>query len=75
MHIVIETSPIVYARLTGQPPKFKTKAAQDSGTMTRTSFRLPDDWAFARLEIEDTNGKIAWSNPLIQYDDVGNIEL
>jgi len=30
-----------------------------------THFRIPDDWAFARLEIENAFGKKAWSNPLL----------
>ena len=64
--IVIETSPIVFARLTGQPGKSKYKGSSGLKPITRTSFRLPDDWIFARLEIEDEKGKIAWSNPLLK---------
>ena len=64
--IVIETSPIVFARLTGQSGKFKYKGSSDLKPITETSFRLPDDWIFARLEIEDKKGKIAWSNPLLK---------
>ena len=63
--IVIETSPVRFARLTGQPGKYKYKGSSEGTTMTRTTFRLPEDWVFARLEIEDENGKIAWSNPLL----------
>ncbi len=64
--IVIETSPVVFTRLTGQPGKFKYKGSSDLKPITKTSFRLPDDWTFARLEIEDEKGKIAWSNPLLK---------
>jgi len=63
--IVIETSPVLYARLTGQPGKYKFKGSSDGSTMTQANFRLPEDWIFARLEIEDEHGKIAWSNPLL----------
>ena len=63
--IVVETSPVVYTRLTGQTGKYKYKGTSNQTTATRTNFRLPDDWIFARLEIEDANGKIAWSNPLL----------
>jgi len=63
--IVTETSPVVYTRLTGQTGKYKYKGASDQTSATRTNFRLPDDWIFARLEIEDANGKRAWSNPLL----------
>ncbi|MBU4002926.1 MAG: hypothetical protein KKB94_11470, partial [Proteobacteria bacterium] len=66
--IIIETSPVIFARLTGTPGKFKYKGSSDGTVITETSFRLPDDWAFARLEIEDENGKIAWSNPLLKSE-------
>ena len=65
--IVIETSPVLHARLTGQRGKFKYKGASNGEPLTRTTFRLPDDWHFARLEIEDADGKIAWSNPLLNH--------
>ena len=64
--IMVETSPVVYTRLTGQTGKFKFKGTPDPAMVTRTNFRLPDDWVFARLEIEDSKGKIAWSNPLLK---------
>ncbi len=63
--IVIETSPVIHARLAGQRGKYKYKGASDREPLTKITFRLPDDWYFARLEIEDTDGKTAWSNPLL----------
>jgi hypothetical protein len=63
--IVIETSPVIHARLTGQRGMYKYKGAANREPLTKTTFRLPDDWYFARLEIEDADGKIAWSNPLL----------
>jgi len=63
--IVVETSPVRFARLTGEPGRYKYKSAPNGTPLTRTTFRLPDDWTFARMEIEDENGKIAWSNPLL----------
>ena len=65
--IVAETSPILYARFAGPVAKFKYKGAVDREPLTKITFRLPEDWAFARLEIEDADGKIAWSNPLLNY--------
>ena len=61
--VVAETSPIVHARLIGPPTKGEWKTKVDN--MTKINFRIPDDWAFARLEIEDAFGKKAWSNPLL----------
>ena len=61
-----ETSPVEHARLIGPLAKHKYKGAFDRGPMTHTHFRIPDDWTFARLEIEDANGRTAWSNPLLK---------
>ncbi|MEE9555754.1 MAG: hypothetical protein V3V76_00725 [Candidatus Adiutricales bacterium] len=67
--VVAETSPIDHARLVGPAKKGKWKAAAAESGMIKTNFRIPDDWAFARLEIEDANGKKAWSNPLVVNKD------
>lgn len=64
--VVAETSPVEHARLIGPLAKHKYKGAFDRDPMTHTHFRIPDDWAFARLEIEDSNGRTAWSNPLLR---------
>ncbi len=63
--VVAKTSPIVHARLIGPATKGKWKAEVDRKKVTKTNFTIPDDWAFARLEIEDAFGKKAWSNPLL----------
>ena len=63
--VVAETSPIVDARLVGPATQGKWKAEVDKRNMTKTNFRIPSEWAFARLETEDAFGKKAWSNPLL----------
>lgn len=63
--IVAETSPVIYARLVGTLGMNKYRGTPDREPMTQTHFRLPDDWPYARLEIEDAVGKVAWSNPLL----------
>jgi hypothetical protein len=63
--IVAETSPVSHVRFIGPWGRQKYKGAADGEPITETHFRLPDDWAFARIEIEDENGKIAWSNPFL----------
>lgn len=63
--IVAETSPVIYARLVGPGGSNKYRGAPENEPMTETHFRLPDDWSYARLEIEDAAGKVAWSNPLL----------
>ena len=64
--VVAETSPVVHARLVGPGPKNKYKGGLGDRPMTDTHFRIPEDWPFARLEIEDADGKTAWSNPLLR---------
>ena len=64
--IVVETSPVVHARLIGPRDKNKYKGTFDKEPMTDTHFRIPEEWPFARLEIEDANGKMAWTNPLLK---------
>ena len=64
--VVAETSPIIHARLVGPATQGKWKAEADERNVTETHFRIPDDWPFARLEIEDAFGKKAWSNPLLK---------
>jgi hypothetical protein len=63
--IVAETSPVAHARLVGAQGNSKYRGAPEGQLMTEAHFRLPDDWSFARLEIEDAAGKMAWSNPLL----------
>jgi hypothetical protein len=62
--VVAETSPIVHARLIGPITHWKWRATTDNRTMTQFHFRIPEEWPFARLEIEDVAGKKAWSNAL-----------
>jgi len=64
--VVAETSPVLHARLIGPPTKGKWKADIEKRKMTKVNFRIPEEWAFARLEIEDEFGQKAWSNPLIK---------
>ncbi len=64
--VVVETSPIVHARLIGPRDKAKWRNALGKKPMTDTHFRIPAEWPYARMEIEDAHGKVAWSNPLIK---------
>lgn len=38
--------------------------AREKASLLQAEFQLPSDWPYARLEIEDADGKSAWSNPL-----------
>jgi len=66
--VVAETSPIMHTRLIGPPARGKWRGDVEKHNLTEAHFRIPDDWAFARLEIEDAFGRKAWSNPLLSVE-------
>jgi hypothetical protein len=63
--ILVETSPVIYIRLISSGGNVKYIGTSNKEIMTKMHFRLPDEWKYARLEIEDAVGKKAWSNPLL----------
>jgi hypothetical protein len=58
----LETSPIRFARLVG--PRSRGKWNYVSEVCMVQEFEIPADWGYARLEIEDVSGKLAWTNAL-----------
>jgi hypothetical protein len=60
----VETSPVAYVRLIGPRMGGNWIKAKENKTVLQAEFELPLDWPYARLEIEDADGKRAWSNPL-----------
>jgi hypothetical protein len=62
--VKVETSPVTYVRLIGARMAGSWIKAKGTEPLLQAEFQLPSDWPYARLEIEDTNGKRAWSNPL-----------
>jgi hypothetical protein len=60
----VKTSPVTYVRLIGPRRTGKWIDALDKEPVRQTEFELPQDWPYARLEIEDAAGKRAWTNPL-----------
>jgi hypothetical protein len=62
--VKVETSPVVYVRLIGTRMDGSWVQAKDNEPLLQAEFQLPPDWPYARLEIEDADGKLAWSNPL-----------
>jgi len=63
--LVVETSPILHARLISRRETGKWRTALGKEPMTDFHFRIPEEWPYARLEIEDATGKVAWTNPLL----------
>jgi hypothetical protein len=66
--VVFQTSSIAHARLVGPREENKYKGLRGRDEMGEISFRIPDHWPSARLEIADDAGKIAWSNPLLRRE-------
>lgn len=61
--IRVSTSPVRYIRLVG--PKSLGNWIISHGNGIK-EFEIPSGWTYARLEIEDENGKCAWSNSLFK---------
>jgi hypothetical protein len=58
------TSPVSFARLVGPRHHGRRVGSFDGKTMTMVELEIPDDFAYARLEIEDAAGRRAWTNGL-----------
>jgi hypothetical protein len=56
---------LTYIRLIGPRRVGKWLHSIDSKkSLLQAEFELPTDWPYARIEIEDAKGKLAWSNSL-----------
>jgi hypothetical protein len=63
--VTVKTSPVTYIRLIGPRRVGKWLHSIDSKkSLLQAEFELPTDWPYARIEIEDAKGKLAWSNSL-----------
>ena len=62
--ITIKTSPVPFARLVGPDHNGLVVGSFDGSLITEAVFDIPEHWKYAYLEIEDSNGKRAWTNSL-----------
>jgi hypothetical protein len=60
----IRTSPVQFARLVGPAWCGRRQGSFTGRTLTDITFDIPGDWSYAYLEIEDAQGRRAWTNPL-----------
>jgi hypothetical protein len=65
------TTPVSFARLVGPRHHGQRAGSFDGKTMTVFELEIPEDFAYARLEIEDTAGRRAWTNTLFDSADAG----
>ncbi len=64
-HVHIATSEIQFARLAG-PASLGARTGDFSGSLFKeASFEIPADWPYAYVEIEDAQGRRAWTNTLL----------
>jgi hypothetical protein len=64
----VEMSPVRCARLVGPGPRGKRIGYFDGQLFGSVSFPIPDEWRYAYLEVEDREGRRAWTNPLFVTD-------
>jgi hypothetical protein len=62
--VSVHTSPVQFVRLVGPAHLGKRVGSFDGATVESVTFELPEDWAYAYLEIEDPQGRRAWTNAL-----------
>jgi len=62
--VSVWTSPAQFIRLVGPAYQGKRVGSFDGATIEAATFEVPEDWAYAYLEIEDTQGRRAWTNAL-----------
>jgi hypothetical protein len=62
--VVIKTSPVRFVRLATHGGAGKRAGNFEGELVTSARFEVPASWPFAYLEIEDAQGRRAWSNTL-----------
>lgn len=63
-YVHLQTSPVSYIRLVGPDSRGQRVWADAEATLTEASLRIPEDWTYVYLEIEDQQHRRAWTNPL-----------
>jgi hypothetical protein len=66
--VSIQCSPVQVARLVGPGPYGARTGSLEGNLLTGAVFEIPRNWPYAYLEIEDEQGRRAWTNPLFIYD-------
>ena len=64
----IATSPVQYARMAGPGSQGKRLGRPEGEPLTEATFEIPEDWGYCYLEIEDAQGRRAWTNSLLVAD-------
>ena len=62
--VTITTSPVQFVRLVGPAHHGARLGSFDGQLLTEATLEVPAHWAYAYLEVEDAQGRRAWTNPL-----------
>jgi hypothetical protein len=63
-HLHVETSPVYFMRVVGPKANGKRTGFFDGKLLTQASFEVPENWGYVYLEVEDQQGRRAWTNHL-----------
>jgi len=68
-NVRITCSPVKFARLAGPACDGMRQGASDDDMLTEIEFPVDHSWSYAYVEIEDANGRKAWTNNLFIQDE------
>lgn len=66
--VIVRTSPVQFVRLVGPAYLGARVGSFDGKEITEASMAVPSDWDYAYIEIEDRQGRRAWTNTLFMQD-------
>jgi hypothetical protein len=67
--LAMTTSPIQFMRLVGPGWNGQRVGSFGGPLLTEVRMRIPDEWPYVYVEIEDECGRRAWTNNLFSHDD------
>jgi predicted metal-dependent phosphoesterase TrpH len=63
--VSVSTSPVRFIRCVGPGAEGGRAGAFDAEPITEATFKIPEHWPYAVLELEDTANRRAWTNSLL----------
>ena len=63
--ITVRTSPVQFARIVGAGSNGRRMGSFEGELFTEFALAFPLEWPYAYLELEDAQGRRAWTNPLM----------
>ena len=64
LEVTIRTTPVQFMRLVGPGSSGRRIGSFDEQRYTEATFDIPPEWPYAYIEIEDEDGRRAWTNTL-----------